>query len=97
MKNFLLLTVFFLLVFKSLGQIEKGTFQAGIGGLPIIFNDSSPTGYSLRANIGFFLTNKLSVGLIPFVGKIDDINSRGISLYSRYYFRDKKVSLFLEG
>lgn len=97
MKNFILITLF-LFAFKTWGQIEKGTFQAGIGGLPIVyFDNTAPTGYSLKANVGFFPTNKLAIGFMPFIGKVDDMKSRGVSFYSRYYFQDKKLVIFLEG
>lgn len=57
---------------------EKGTFQVGIGGLPIIYPGSSEVrGYSLRANVGYFPIKKLAVGLMPFAGKVDDMKSIG--------------------
>ena len=77
---------------------EKGTFQVGIGGLPIIYPGSyDDIGYSLRANIGYFPIKKLAVGLMPFAGKVDDMKSIGASIYLRYYLMNKKVSIFFEG
>lgn len=95
-KLILILLVFACFTAKS--QTEKGTIQVGIGGLPIIYLDNSlPTGYSLRSNIGYFVKDNLAVGVIPFAGRVDDMKGVGVAVYSRYYFTNKKLSIFLEG
>jgi hypothetical protein len=87
-----------LVYFCSQAQSEKGTFQLGIGGLPIIYPDNSgETGYAIRANLGYFPINKLSIGLMPFAGKVEDMKSIGASIYLRYYIINKRFSLFVEG
>ena len=98
MKKITLIFLSFLLYFNSQAQSEKGIIQIGIGGLPIIYpNNSLETGYSLRANIGYFPINKLSVGVMPFAGKVVDMKSIGAGLYLRYYITNKKFSVFIEG
>lgn len=78
-------------------QHNKGSFEVGVGGLPILYPDNSqPTGFSLRANAGYFLIDNLSIGLMPFVGKVGDINSLGASVYARYYLTQQRLSIFLE-
>jgi hypothetical protein len=53
----------------------------GIGGLPIIYPDNSgETGYSLRANFGYFPINNLTIGAMPFAGKVEDMKSNGASI-----------------
>jgi hypothetical protein len=97
MKNFIL-AFFVLMCFTVKGQTKKGSIQIGIGGLPIIYFDNSlPTGFSLRSNVGYFPTDKLVVGVMPFLGKVDEISSIGAGLYSRYYCFNKKISIFIEG
>ena len=97
MKKTALIFITILLYFNSQAQIEKGGFQVGIGGLPIIYPDNSgETGYSLRANFGYFPINKLTVGIMPFVGKVEDMKSIGASIYLRYYITNKRVSFFVE-
>lgn len=94
----ILLVILMLASFGCWSQTQKGSSQFGLGGLPIVYFDNSlPTGYSLRANVGFFVMDQWSVGIMPFTGKVDDIRSFGASLYSRYYLLDKKLSLFIEG
>lgn len=98
MKKCGLIFIMLLAYFCSEAQSEKGTFQLGIGGLPIFYPDNSgETGFSLRANIGYFPINKLAVGLMPFAGKVEDMNSIGASIYLRYYIINKRFSLFAEG
>jgi hypothetical protein len=98
MKNIGLILIMILVPFSSKAQSEKGTFQVGLGGLPIIYPDnSSESGYSLRGNIGYFPINRLSVGLMPFAGKVQDMNSIGASIYLRYYILSKRFALFIEG
>ena len=88
----------FLLYFNSQAQSEKGAIQIGLGGLPIIYPDNLlETGYSLRANIGYFPINKLAVGLMPFAGKVENMNSIGASIYLRFYIVSKRFALFVEG
>lgn len=97
MKNIGLIFIMLLVYFCSQAQSEKGDFQLGIGGLPIIYPDNSgENGFSLRANFGYFPINKLSVGLMPFAGKVEDMNSIGASIYLRYYIINKRFSLFFE-
>ncbi len=94
----LVLILLILICFTARSQPEKGAIQIGIGGLPIIYFDNSlPTGYSLRSNVGYFITNKLVVGVMPFAGNVDKISSIGTGFYSRYYFTNKRISIFLEG
>ena len=94
-QTLILLSV--LLYFNAHAQNEKGTFQIGMGGLPIFYPDNSAeTGYSLRANFGYFPTKKLAVGVMPFVGKVEDMKSFGASVYLRYYLTDKRISFFVE-
>lgn len=97
MKEIVLVFITILLCFNSQAQSEKEIFQVGIGGMPIIYPDNSEEpGYSLRANFGYFPTNKLTVGVMPFVGKVDQMKSIGASIYFRYYVMDKKISVFVE-
>lgn len=91
--------IFFLILFYcgAQAQFEKGTFQVGIGGLPIIYpDDLAETGYSLRANFGYFPIKKLAVGVMPFVGNVEDMKSIGVNIYLRYYITNKRFSLFAE-
>jgi len=98
MKNIGLIFIMLFVYLSSEAQSEKGNFQLGIGGLPIIYPDNSgDTGFSLRANIGYFPINKLAVGLMPFAGQVEDMNSIGASIYLRYYIINKRFSLFVEG
>jgi hypothetical protein len=98
MKNIGLILIMLLAYFYSQAQSEKGTFQLGIGGLPIIYPDNSgETGYAIRANFGYFPTNKLTIGLMPFAGRVGNMKSIGTSIYLRYYIINKKFSLFVEG
>ena len=93
MKNIGLIFIMLLVYFCSQAQSEKGDFQLGIGGLPIIYPDNSgENGFSLRANFGYFPINKLSVGLMPFAGKVEDMNSIGASIYLRYSGRKLQFS-----
>ena len=97
MKKTALILLTFFLSFNSQAQSEKGTIQIGIGGFPIIYPDNSDqTGYSLRANFGYFPVNKLSIGLMPFAGKVEDMKSIGLSIYSRYYITNNRFSFFVE-
>ena len=97
MKKLLFILLLFISV-TAMSQNKKGTIQVGIGGLPIIYFDNSvPTGYSLRANVGYFVSDRLAVGVLPFAGKVDQISSLGAAIYSRYYLTDSKLSFFLEG
>lgn len=97
MKNIGLILIMLIAFYSAKAQSEKGTFQLGIGGLPIIYpGNSTGTGYSLRANIGYFPINRLSVGVIPFAGKVRDMKSIGTSVYLRYYIISKRVTLFVE-
>lgn len=97
MKKTALIFLTFLVSFNSQAQNNKGTFQLGIGGLPIFYPDNSlETGYSLRANIGYFPLKKLTIGLIPFSGKVDDMKSIGSNIYLRYYLTKKSFALFIE-
>lgn len=87
----------FLLYFNTHAQNEKGTFQIGLGGLPVIYPDNtSDTGYSLRANVGYFPMDKFAIGIMPYAGKVEDMQSFGANIYMRYYITDKKVSFFVE-
>jgi hypothetical protein len=55
MKNIGLILIMILVPFSSKAQSEKGTFQVGLGGLPIIYPDnSSESGYSLRGTYWLF-------------------------------------------
>ena len=97
MKKTTLIFITILLYLNSQAQSEKGAFQIGIGGLPIIYPDNSgETGYSLRTNFGYFPINKLAVGVMPFAGKVEDMKSFGASIYLRYYLTNKRVSFFVE-
>jgi len=97
MKKSILIIITFSLYLNCHAQTDKASFQIGLGGLPIIyFNGSSPAGYSLRANFGYFPINKLAVGLVPYIGKVDYMKSVGVNLYTRYYFLNKKIALFIE-
>jgi hypothetical protein len=97
MKKIALIFITILIYYNSQSQTEKGGFQVGIGGLPIIYPDNSgETGYSLRANFGYFPINKLTVGVMPFVGKVEDMKSIGANIYLRYYLTNKRFSLFVE-
>ena len=97
MKKTLITFIFCLLYLLTSAQTEKGTLQLGIGGLPVFYpNNSLPTGYSLRANVGYFISNRFAVGIMPFAGKVEEINSIGASVYSRLYLIDKKYAIFLE-
>ena len=94
----ILVCILTLTFIHSHAQIEKGTYQVGIGGLPIIYpNVEEPLGYSLRVNYGFFLVDNLSIGILPFSGRVGDISSFGANCYLRYYLMNSKFSLFLEG
>lgn len=98
MKKIALIFIIILLYFNSQAQSEKGVFQIGIGGLPIIYpNNSLETGYSIRANFGYFPVNKLAVGVMPFAGKVGYMKSIGASIYLRYYVTNKRFSFFIEG
>lgn len=98
MKKIALITFLTLIYFGAEAQSAKGTFQLGLGGLPIIYpNNSLETGYALRVNVGYFLIDRLSVGLIPFTGKVQDIQSVGANIYFRYYIINKRFALFAEG
>jgi hypothetical protein len=98
MKKIALITILTLIYFGAGAQSTKGTFQLGLGGLPIIYpNNSLETGYTLRGNIGYFLMDRLSVGLIPFAGKVQDMQSVGANIYFRYYIINKRFALFAEG
>ncbi len=98
MKKVALIFVFIIAHLSATAQIEKGTSQVGIGGLPIIYpNSSEDIGYSLRINYGYFIFNNLSIGVVPFAGKVGDINSIGINGYLRYYLLNKGIALFIEG
>lgn len=69
----------------------------GIGGLPIIYpGNSSLTGYSLRANIGYAPSEEFTIGILPFAGKVQDTKSVGASLYSRFYLQENRFSFFIE-
>ena len=97
MKNIAFIFIMLFAFFCSHAQYEKGTFQLGIGGMPIIYPDNSEeTGYSLRANFGYFPINKLVVGLMPFVGKVDQMKSVGANIYLRYYLTNNSFSVFIE-
>jgi hypothetical protein len=97
MKKYQLLILAFFIYLSSEAQNEKGAFQIGLGGLPIVYIDNSaPTGYSLRANIGYFPINNLSIGILPYIGKVDNIKSVGTNIYLRYYLINAKFSLFTE-
>lgn len=97
MNKILLLSITLLLCLTTQAQTEKGTIQAGIGGLPIIYpNTDIEPGYSLRINYGYFLANRLAIGIVPFAGKVNGINSLGASAYLRYYLMNSSVSIFLE-
>ncbi len=97
MKKPALIFLILLVYFNCQAQTEKGSFQLGIGGLPIIYpNSLAETGYSLRANFGYFPTNRLAIGVIPFFGKVEDMKSVGASIYFRYYITNKRTSIFME-
>ena len=97
MKKIGLILIAILLYNNSQAQCEKGTFQLGIGGMPILYpDDSEDPGYSLRVNFGYFPINKLSVGVMPFIGKVDQMKSIGLNVYLRYYLLNKRFSLFAE-
>ena len=98
MKNIGLIFIVLSVYFCSQAQSEKGNFQLGIGGFPIVYPDNiAETGFSLRANFGYSPINNLTVGLIPFAGKVEDMKSIGASIYLRYYILNKRFSLFVEG
>lgn len=98
MKKTLLLIISAFIYLGAAAQSTKGTLQLGLGGMPIIYpNGSLVTGYSVRGNIGYFPINRLSVGLMPFAGKVEDMESIGANLYVRYYLLNKRFSLFAEG
>jgi hypothetical protein len=81
-----------------MGQANINQFQFGVGGMPIIYpNNMAETGYSLRANFGFFPSRRLAIGILPFTGKVEDMQGLGANFYSRYYFVNRKFSFFLEG
>ena len=97
MKNIGLIFILIFVHLSSEAQSEKGNFQLGIGGLPIIYPDNSGnTGFSLRVNFGYFPINRLTVGAMPFVGKVDQMKSIGANIYLRYYLMNKRFSLFVE-
>lgn len=97
MKKQILIILIFLTPFLCQSQTEKGNFHIGIGGLPIFYPDGSlETGYSLRANIGYFPVDKLAIGFMPFLGQVEEIKSQGASIYLRYYLLSRRTSLFLE-
>lgn len=97
MKYVIILLVAVFSSFHIQAQSDKGVFQIGIGGLPIIYpGDANQFGYSIRGNIGYFPTDRLSVGLFPFRGKVNDIASFGGGLYFRYYLTNRTFSVFLE-
>ncbi|MEQ8927647.1 MAG: hypothetical protein RLO81_17655 [Fulvivirga sp.] len=94
-----LLFALFLSNYLFAQSLQKGTFQVGASGFPVVYLDSSvPTGYSAKFNCGIFIKNNLSIGFNPFVGKVEDITSFGSLLYLRYYFFNKKrTSVFIDG
>ncbi|MCP3931431.1 MAG: transporter [Bacteroidetes bacterium] len=98
MKNFTLIMIALFFYLNGHGQTEKGTFQIGIGGLPIISlaKNSFPVGYSSKAYLGYFPAKKLAVGIMPYLGKVDATSYIGANAYVRYYLSDKNLSLFLE-
>ena len=97
MKKLTLAALFVLTCFSCYAQTDKGSFHIGAGGLPIIYPDNqSPTGYALRINVGYFVTENISIGLMPFHGKVDDIKSTGANALLRYYILKSKVLVFGE-
>lgn len=98
MKNLFTIFVLMLCCIYGFAQTEKGTFQVGVTGFALTKNSNNlPNGYSLRGNIGYFPINKLSVGITPYYGKIRTISSSGANVYARYYFINRRTSVFLEG
>jgi len=98
MKKTALITILALIYFGAEAQSVKGTFQLGFGGLPIIYPDNSAAmGYSLRANIGYFPIDRLSIGITPFAGKVQDMQSIGANIYFRYYIINQRFALFADG
>lgn len=98
MKQYVLTLIFLISSLCIFSQQSKGTIQFGIGGLPILYPDHTlPTGYSLKANAGYFVMDGLAVGVSPFSGKVDEISSLGASLYLRYYVNNSRASFFVEG
>ncbi|MEM9328795.1 MAG: hypothetical protein AAGA85_24230 [Bacteroidota bacterium] len=96
-KRSYLLAIFFSVSLTLYAQDREGSFQMGLGGLPLIYPDNSlPTGYSVRGNFGYFLLDDLAVGVMPFGGEVDNLNALGANLYARYYVVNKSVSVFLE-
>ena len=97
MKKLILTCVLCFLYLGITAQIPKKSLQIGVGGLPIYYPiNNFPTGYSLRANIGYFLFNDISLGIIPFSGKVGDISSSGVNSYFRYYVMHTDISFFIE-
>lgn len=99
MKKIALIVIFTLSYFGAEAQSTKGTFQLGLGGLPIVYPlNPLPAGYTLRGNIGYFLSDRWSVGLTPFYGKVSSMESAGVNVYCRYYLINKeRWALFAEG
>jgi hypothetical protein len=98
MKKLILVFAACLFFFTTEAQTEKGTIQIGVGGLPSVIypGTSLLKGRSLRANVGYFFFDDFVVGVLPFRGRVREINSFGASLYARYYFIENDFSVFVE-
>lgn len=93
--------IFICVLLTSIGalhaQIEKGQFQVGVGGMPIVYPGlGGIRGYSLRGNFGYSPFSNFVFGLQPFTGKVDDITSTGLGLYARQYLTKDRFAPFIE-
>ncbi|MFK8058384.1 MAG: outer membrane beta-barrel protein [Saprospiraceae bacterium] len=98
MKRLSILITAILLAFTVHAQIEKGEFQVGAAGLPVIYPGSGGLlGHAFKANVGYSPFSNFVVGVQPFTGKVNDVTTVGLSLYARQYLTKTKLSPFIEG
>ena len=111
-KLLIILTLGLLFNIPLSGQQDNGhKKQFGLTGLAIIYPNANSglgvsgiRGYAFYLNAGKFISPRISIGLKPFFGSVDDgwdvfnqkINSLGLNAYSRYHIPIGKSYLFAD-
>jgi len=89
----ILIFILTLFSFSALAQIEKGSWQIGINGAPLVDTYvSKVSGGLFSVNVDYFLSNRMSVGIAPYYGFTRDVGHYGYDLITMQPVGYKKKS-----
>lgn len=82
---------FFIFNAPLFGQIQKGSWQIGLSGAPLLeLNASGYIGSLFTANVDYALTKRLSIGIMPFYGYTKTEYPVGYNQISMQYWGNRE-------